>query len=72
MNEPVVSRNSISGKFGPSIGLELQESEMDVSKLVMVSLAGWVNQQQENVIVGSVEYRERLGGMLRYGYREAA
>ena len=30
--------------------LGLQESEMDVFRLVMVSLAGWVNQQQEHVI----------------------
>jgi hypothetical protein len=53
-------------------GLGLQESKMEVFRLVMVSLAGWVNQQQERVIEGSVQCRERLGGLLRYYYRDAA
>jgi hypothetical protein len=55
---------------------------MDVFRLMLVSLAGWGNQQQEPMIdhlqeeirasEGSVECRERLGGLLRYYYRDAA
>jgi hypothetical protein len=69
---------------------------MDVIKLVVVALAGWINQQQEDVIdyhrerhhqglenkiiepefgsaaEGEMNCRERLGGLLRYYYRDAA
>jgi hypothetical protein len=39
---------------------------MNVMKLMMVALAGWINRQQE------VQCRPRLGGLLRYYHREAA
>jgi hypothetical protein len=39
---------------------------MDVKKLMVVALASWINRQQE------VQCRERLGGLLRYYYRDAA
>ena len=63
---------------------------MNVMKLVVVALTGWINQQQEDVIdylreevriiepefgsaaEGEVNCRERLGGLLRYYYRDAA
>ena len=60
---------------------------MDVMELMVVALAGWINQRErnhqglENKIIepgfGSVEEgeencREWLGGLLRYDYRDAA
>ena len=39
-----------------------------MTKLMVVALAGWINRQQEDV----GECRERLGGLPRYYYREAA
>ena len=42
---------------------------MDLMKPVVVALAGWMNQQQED---GKVVCRERLGGLLRYYYRDEA
>ena len=38
---------------------------MDVMKLMVVALAGWINQQQEGVI-DYATCRRPLGGMLRY------
>ena len=45
---------------------------MDVMKLMVVALAGWINQQQEDVIDYLRDLRERLGGLLRYYYRDTA
>ena len=60
---------------------------MDLMKLVVVALAGWMNQRErnhqgrENRIIepecgsseeGEVGCRERLGELLRYYYRDAA
>ena len=57
-------------------GLGLQESEMKVFKLMLVSLAGLENKIIEPEFArtseGSVGCRRRLGGMHRYYYREAA
>ncbi len=39
---------------------------MDVKKLMVVARAVWLNRQQE------VQCRQRLGGLLRYYYRDAA
>jgi hypothetical protein len=59
---------------------------MNVMNLMVVSLAGWINQQQEDVIdqrtgsssrssdqrwKGEVNCQQRLGGLLRY-HRDAA
>ncbi|MDA7614613.1 hypothetical protein N8586_05715 [Verrucomicrobiales bacterium] len=44
---------------------------MDAFRLVMVSLAGWVNQQQAHAIEGTEGRRERLEGLLCYYYGEA-
>ena len=51
---------------------------MDAFKLILVSLAGWMNRQQQHVIeylqeeVRVLRELERLGGLLRYYYRDAA
>ena len=64
---------------------------MDLMKLMVVALAGWMNQQQQDVsgiirglesrIIepefgsaeeGEVDYRQWLGGVLRYCCRDAA
>ena len=42
---------------------------MNVMTLMAVALVGWINRQQEE---GEVNCRERLGGLLRYYYRDAA
>ncbi len=59
---------------------------MNTMTLIGVALAGWINRQQQDVIEylreevrvlkelqgGEVNCRERLGGLLRYYYQEAA
>ena len=57
---------------------------MTLMKLMVVALAGWINQPQEDVmqedVIDGVRIgrrrgggcRERLGGLLRYYYRDAA
>jgi hypothetical protein len=45
---------------------------MDVMKLMVVALAGWINQQQEDVIDYLRDLRERLARLPRYYYRDAA
>jgi hypothetical protein len=60
---------------------------MGVMKLMVVALAGWINHPERNhqglenriiepefgsEVEGEVNYRERLGGLLRYYYRDAA
>ena len=48
-------------------------------QFLMLIFAGWVNRNQQDVIVylqeenrGAVECQERLGGVLNYYYRRAA
>ena len=60
---------------------------MDVTRLMVVALDGWINHRErnhqglENKIIepefgsaeaGAVKCRERLGGLLRYYHRDAA
>ena len=48
--------------------------QVNVMKLMVVAPAGWINQKQEELGSerGEVQCRERLGGLLRYYYRDAA
>ena len=67
-----------------------ETGQVNVMKVMVVGLVGWINQQQEDGIdylreenriiapgcesaeEGEVGCRERLGGLLRYYYRDAA
>jgi hypothetical protein len=45
---------------------------MNVMNLMVVALAGWINQREEDVIDYLRDLRERLARLPRYYYRDAA
>jgi hypothetical protein len=45
---------------------------MNVMNLMVVALAGWINQREEDVIDYLRDLRERLARLPRYYYRYAA